>query len=435
MAFSYCPNLTEITIPDSVTAIEYNAFSYSENLTAINVSENNPVYCEDGGILFNKDKTELECYPAGIKSSTYSIPDSVKIIGDCALLGCNNLTSVVIPDSVTRIGHRGFAECSKLESISIPDSVTEMGVCVFLYCDSLKSVKLSVSMTEIPNETFLYCSSLTDITIPDTVKSIGFECFGNCSSLEDVNIPDSATTIYAGAFQGTSIREITVPDSVTTMDKLPPPEFFGEGGIGETPGTFGDCKNLEKVTLSSRMTSIGSRMFFNCPNLQSITIPESITSIDCIAFCNCTNLNSIKIENPDCEIYDSSGTISNGYGEDGDYIFNGTIYGYENSTAQAYAEKYDCKFESLGAAPEQPKTEFGDIDGDGAVNSSDASYVLSEYARIATGGAPTFSEAQKTAADVNGDNAVDSSDASTILAYYAYTATGGTGTITDFMKK
>ena len=87
--------------------------------------------------------------------------------------------------------------------------------------------------------------------------------------------------------------------------------------------------------------------------------------------------------------------------------------------------------------PEHAITDIllGDIDGDGAVNSSDASLVLREYALIATGEAPTFSEAQNTAADVNGDNAVDSSDASVILAYYAYTSTGGTGNISEFMNK
>lgn len=68
---------------------------------------------------------------------------------------------------------------------------------------------------------------------------------------------------------------------------------------------------------------------------------------------------------------------------------------------------------------------LGDVDNDGAVNSSDASMVLAEYARTATGNASSFDKNETLAADVNKDGTVDSSDASSILSYYAYAATGG----------
>jgi len=77
---------------------------------------------------------------------------------------------------------------------------------------------------------------------------------------------------------------------------------------------------------------------------------------------------------------------------------------------------------------------FGDVDSDGAVNASDASQVLAEYAIIATGGIPTFSEEQTKAADVNADGATDAIDASSILGYYAYIATGGSGTIEEYLN-
>ncbi len=78
---------------------------------------------------------------------------------------------------------------------------------------------------------------------------------------------------------------------------------------------------------------------------------------------------------------------------------------------------------------------LGDVDNDGAVNSSDASLVLAEYARIATGADAAFTSLQQYAADVNTDDAVDSSDASSILSYYAYIATGGSGTMEEFLTK
>ncbi len=81
----------------------------------------------------------------------------------------------------------------------------------------------------------------------------------------------------------------------------------------------------------------------------------------------------------------------------------------------------------------EPEYTLGDVDSSGAVDASDASLVLADYATVATGGASTLSGLQRLAGDVNKDEAVDSSDASTILAYYAYTATGGTDSLEDFM--
>ncbi len=190
-------------------------------------------------------------------------------------------------------------------------------------------------------------------------------------------------------YMNTAITSITIPDTVILIDGF----LFG--------GAF--CA---------------------CTNLKEITIPESVNEIGMNAFSVCKSLESITIENPECEIYDSALTISND-SENGTPFFNGTIYGYEGSTAQAYAEKYGYKFDLIQL--------LGDVDSDDTVNSVDASAVLSEYAKTATGSESTFTASQTKAADVNKDGAVDSSDASSILAYYAYTATGGENTLEEFL--
>lgn len=76
---------------------------------------------------------------------------------------------------------------------------------------------------------------------------------------------------------------------------------------------------------------------------------------------------------------------------------------------------------------------LGDVDGNGTVNAVDASMVLTEYAREATGQELTFSDIQKKAADVNADSNINAVDASGILSYYAYTATGGTLIFEDYL--
>jgi len=82
---------------------------------------------------------------------------------------------------------------------------------------------------------------------------------------------------------------------------------------------------------------------------------------------------------------------------------------------------------------EEAKSNLGDVNEDGTVDSSDASKVLAAYASVATGGSLGLTETQELNADVNMDGAVDSSDASSILGFYAFTATGGKGTMAEYM--
>ena len=90
----------------------------------------------------------------------------------------------------------------------------------------------------------------------------------------------------------------------------------------------------------------------------------------------------------------------------------------------------ECDFDNDGIvdqtvnAIEEVDAMLGDVNDDGMVDSSDASLVLAEYAKIQTGGAGEFTDIQYKAADVNKDDVVDSSDASKILSYYAMVSTG-----------
>lgn len=99
--------------------------------------------------------------------------------------------------------------------------------------------------------------------------------------------------------------------------------------------------------------------------------------------------------------------------------FNGTICGYDGSTAEKYAAKYGYNFKSLGKAPNR----LGDVNNDGKINAVDASEVLSYYANVSTNKDGGFTDSQKNAADVNHDGLINAVDASCILSYYAYVST------------
>lgn len=79
---------------------------------------------------------------------------------------------------------------------------------------------------------------------------------------------------------------------------------------------------------------------------------------------------------------------------------------------------------------------IGDINGDGNVDSADASAVLAAYACVSSGKETPFYSYQQSAADLNGDNNVDAVDATLILSYYAWNSVSEEDAIlSDFLEK
>ena len=314
-AFSGCESLVSVTIPKSVTKIRYNVFNGCTSLTAINVATENQNYVSVNGVLYNKDKTVLICYPAGKKDENYKIPDGVTSIGVFAFSGCASLTSITIPSSVTSIRISAFEDCSSLTSVTIPNGVTSIGDSAFEGCVSLIGITIPDSVTYISDDAFSGCTSLSSITIPDGVTSIGSSAFGGCASLSSITIPDSVTRIdcnFSGCTSLTAINVATgnqnyvsvngvlynkdkttimrypagkkdksykIPDSVTSIDG----------------GAFRSCASLTSIKIPDGVTSIGGSAFRSCASLTSITIPDGVTSIDNSAFEGCASLTSITI--------------------------------------------------------------------------------------------------------------------------------------------
>jgi len=79
----------------------------SDSLQRINVAKGNPKFASEDGVLFDKDKKMLVCFPCG-RTGTYTVPESVLEIGEDAFNGCDRLEELIIPNSVTEIGRFAF---------------------------------------------------------------------------------------------------------------------------------------------------------------------------------------------------------------------------------------------------------------------------------------------------------------------------------------
>ncbi|MCR4889972.1 MAG: leucine-rich repeat protein [Ruminococcus sp.] len=312
-AFCSCQSLKSITIPASVTSIGGGVFYSCKSLESINVNESNKYYLSENGILFNKDKNTIVCFPAAKITNTYNIPDSVTSIYGKAFDGCTSLESITIPDSVTSIGDSAFSDCTNLKSITIPDSVTSIAGGAFHSCTSLKSITIPASVTSIGGSAFNNCTSLKSITIPASVTSIvDSTLFFNCESLESINVNENNK--YYSSENGIIFNK----DKNTIL-------------------YFPAAKTTNTYNIPDSVTSIDGWAFSKCKSLKSIIIPDSVTSIGRSAFSYCTNLESISILNPKCEIYNDEYTISE----------QAVIKGYKGSTAEEYAKKYNRTFVAL----------------------------------------------------------------------------------------
>ncbi|MBR5168254.1 MAG: leucine-rich repeat domain-containing protein, partial [Salinivirgaceae bacterium] len=218
-AFYGCHSLVSVTIPSTVVSIDNSAFYECDGLRRAEFASIES-YCN---ILFDGlDSNPLyyagHLYINGEEITELTIPDSITNIKQYAFSGCSGLTSITIPISVTSIGDCAFYGCSSLTTATIPNTVTSIGKSAFNGCNSLTSIVIPNTVTSISHYAFYGCSSLTSVTIPNTVTSIGESAFNSCSGLTSIVIPNTVTSISNYAFYGcSSLTSVTIPNSVTSI--------------------------------------------------------------------------------------------------------------------------------------------------------------------------------------------------------------------------
>ncbi len=423
-AFSGCTSMRSITIPSSVNEIGKEAFASCHSLQEVHISDL-AAWCNIDFAGFGEYAYEDEyvrssnplVYGANIyinneKVTEITIPDGVTEIKQGAFSGFTNLTSVVLSDGVESIGGFAFCHCDELTNITIPPTLTKIEKGAFWGCNDVRNVYISnvaswcnVEFNDSPLKpsTILYENGkkLTNVILPDTTVSIGNHAFYFNTSLTNIVIPKSVTSVKYGSFTGcTNLDNVTVEnwqayfdvgvgfEETTNVKFIIPDDFIQEQNDaiaryatqldvkyknGEIlASACKGIKQLKEVTLENGITQIGGEAFSNCTNLKKIIIPRSVTSIRYTAFNEDDNL---------------------------------TIYGYEGSYAQTYAETVDIPFIVLDESEELITTTTTTTE--------------TTTTTITTTTTPTGSEGSPIYGDINLDGRIDITDAVLLNKYCA----------------
>jgi len=376
---------SSVTLPESIDTIDYYAFGSCDNLTTITLP-GSLKYIDD--YAFNA---------SGL--TTIDIPASVEYIGANAFFSCNSLTSITGMEGVKEIGGSAFYKCA-FETFTMPEQVDSVPKSLFMLCPKLKTVKLSSKTRYIGEGAFNGCKLLENITLPSTVQIIGDEAFLDCKALTSFTLPAATTEIgtgivartgvttlsvesgnsnftatnnciysadkrllYAvpmkgtstlsvqsgcigingGAFWGSEITKVTLPDGLLAIDDY----VFCESSLAEIdfPSSLvymGEQAlagtKLKEVTLPENMPTIANALLASSAELTTVTIPSAVNYIELRAFYGCTNLKTIYALGSTApeleEMYESyEGQFYN--------MSDATIYVPKGSKSSYEAQNYD----------------------------------------------------------------------------------------------
>lgn len=316
-AFSYT-DITSITLPETIERIEYGAF-YRRPIHSINLPDGLEYI---GSFAFGS---------TGLTEIT--IPATVVEIGYSAFYNCGQLASITFNEGLKALGGSTFYKCP-LTSVTLPETIETMGDDVFMDCANLKYVKLPSNLAAISEGLFFGCAALEWIDIPPTVKSIGHEAFRGCTSLTTLEIPDNVEEIGTSIIAQSGVREIVfsgynknfqMHDGVlystdwrvlyAAPQKGVEHIYIQDDCIGINGGAFWGseiksvtlpngflaiddnafCKSqLEEINFPTSLIFIGDEAFANT-NLKNVTLPKNLVDVNDGAFAECKQMTSLVI--------------------------------------------------------------------------------------------------------------------------------------------
>ena len=219
-----------IRIGADVEFVDAKAFYSCWALQNIEVDENNPNYCDVDGVLYNKDKTAILCYPCdhdeylrqkyGYERELYKDEVTPEYERD--------IQTYVVPSSVVKIDQMCF-NYANLRVIYLPEGLkTIETLAIFKLHERVDEWGTTPSLTNIysyksdkvTDTHFTTQKALGEVykSLPEGLEFIGSDAFSYNQALSYVYIPESVTYIGHHAFWDTVYKEDGELVGVTVMN-------------------------------------------------------------------------------------------------------------------------------------------------------------------------------------------------------------------------
>lgn len=171
--------LQEITIPSSMTSLDYSTIYRGKNTSALNkivVDENNPIYD-------SRDNCN-----AIISTSTNKL-----------IMASNSTTT--IPSSVTSLGNYAFSFC-QIDEITIPSGITSLGDEHTFFASAISKITFEENsqVTKIPNDCFANCKNLSEFIIPKHITKLGSRIIRDTNCQKIICEPTTPPTLSFATF-------------------------------------------------------------------------------------------------------------------------------------------------------------------------------------------------------------------------------------------
>lgn len=296
--------LKAVTLPSAVKTVGVSAFSGLTCLTSLNIDAGDTPLAIENGAFMGTGIIEL------------TLPARVHYIGEYTFGSCPELQNINVSGDSPYYSSLDGVLCSaegdtilqypsgRVGSYCVPKSVTVLGYASFK--DTKRLTELSFESGSIVRtigwQTLSGCTSLRSITVPDSLVSFDFYACQGCVALEEVVIGEGSelSGIYEGAFFGcSSLESISLPGSVmeigeyaffgcTSLAEFPLPENASVRGIYDY--AFAGCLGITEVPALPHLVEIGDFAFAQT-GITEYTVPATVRTIGASSFIDSELLN------------------------------------------------------------------------------------------------------------------------------------------------
>ena len=240
------PSTKTIVIPASVTTLNPSTFAGFTKLTKVTFEEGSQLTA-----------IPASCFANCTALKEITLPNTVESIGYNAFFGCTALQKINLSSSLKSIGSSAFSSCTALESIELPNGLQEIAWYAFQDCEKLKELKLPETLTDLGAQA-IEGTSIEEIILPPSITKLNENQFRNCNSLKRIEVQGNVTTLPQNAFVPCSgLESLFLPKSVNNI-KLTAinGNVFGDNYVIYYAGTTANWKKVDPTGTQSKSTVI-----------------------------------------------------------------------------------------------------------------------------------------------------------------------------------